>query len=166
MIRKLAVLASAACLSVALASCDDDSPDSTSVRELLEQDVDGFTLNEDSVRDATGDVGADADEAVSATYSDASGGQVTLTLASFGSDDTAATYLEEVVDRRLDDGYEAAPEGEANAEGELVVLFKSPGVQARPPDFVYAWTSEALVGEAKGVGDAAQRFYEAFRSGD
>ena len=41
------------------------------------------------------------------------------------------------------------------------MLFKSPGVQAVPPEFVFAWTSGELVAETRGTGDAAERLYVA-----
>ena len=161
MIRKLGVLACAASVAVALVACGDEEDDATPVRELVEQEAGGFTLDEESLRDEPPTAEPEPDEAVAAIYADPSGGQVSFALASLGSEEEAADYLDAVVAGRLDEGFEIERKDEAKDGGELVVLFKSPGVQAVPPEFVFAWTSGELVAETRGTGDAAERLYVA-----
>ena len=171
--RHLAAWSAALCV-VALAGCDDDDEKTGTVRttgsaetskqiplsERLPARPGGFILDESSVETAPGSISAGALEAVIATYVAPDGTSFTLTFVEFENADQAAARLDAVVDMRLSEGWERS-ENDTPGQGQPVVLTKSAGVQARPNDVAYAWTTGPRFALAEGIGDAARDFYAA-----
>ena len=140
-------------LAVAAAAigCGDDTADTT-VQDLPGS-VAGFDLAEGSVRENGVEL--------TATYRDRNGGGVELRVLAFDSSAAASAELREEAERLLEAGFDSQDEQVARTGGRLVVMSRSPGVQARPPDFAYMWTDDNVFASTSGVGEAAGRLYNA-----
>ena len=161
-------LALAAAAVVLLGACgdDEDGGDEPAAKRQSPPALVANTLGESMPRSAAqfeldeGSVQVSGTD-VRATYSDPNGGTVKLHFDTLESPEEALELLDRVVSARQEQqDFRTEQEGESKSGGRLVVMSRSPGVQARPPDFAYLWTDGSVFAVLDGIGDAPGRLYE------